>query len=90
MSILFDADAAASSELAARRRARTLVSDLDFEDSVRAGIVTDYVTARASGDTERLVSAWEDAVAMDRSRPGEPSLVDELHAASAGDLPVVA
>lgn len=90
MTYLFDADAARTSQLTARRRARVLVADLDVEDATAAALMTDYFNARDRGDIEAMGTAFLALADLDAARPGEPSLIAELSAAGVGDLPAVA
>lgn len=71
---LSDGDAAATSDLVTRRRARTMVPDVDA--TYRANLVTAYVAATYW--TQRLALLAE-AVRYDRRHPTEPSLADELY-----------
>jgi len=86
--VLFDADAATDSLKVAKMRELTLVSDLEVEDAVRAGIVAAYVAARARGDVPAMADLYLLAGEMDEARPGE-SLVAELDASGVGDLVAV-
>lgn len=78
---LFDADAAASSELVRHRRSRTSVGDADA--AYRADLLTDFLAVQ--GDLAAEIRVLADAQRYDNRHPGEPSLVDELTAAVEGD-----
>lgn len=73
---LSDADAAATSDLMARRRATTLVPDLHA--TYRAQVVTAYVTAAYPSVRRSLM---DEATAYDRRHPDESPLADELYGA---------
>ncbi|WP_030670589.1 hypothetical protein [Streptomyces rimosus] len=78
---LSDADAAATSDLMAHRRATTLVPDPHA--TYRAQIVTAYVTAAYPAVRRSLL---DEATDYDRQHPGEPSLADELYGADLGGV----
>lgn len=67
---LFDADLAATTELAALRRERTTLADA--ADDYAASVIVDYTAARAAGRDD------EAALIRDRAEAIDPALVDEL------------
>jgi hypothetical protein len=81
LSALFDADAAAASDLAVQHRARATVADADA--GYRADLVTEYVAAR--GDWERELALLAEAARYDLAHPGDGvRLTDELHGTQIG------
>ncbi|MFH8410727.1 hypothetical protein ACH4FX_39040 [Streptomyces sp. NPDC018019] len=78
---LSDADAATTSDLAARRRATALVPDLHA--TYRAQLVTAYVT---SADPFEQLALYAEAVEYDRAYPDEPPLAAELYGADQGEV----
>lgn len=68
--VVFDADAAATSELAAFRRARTSVADADM--AYRVDVIDRYREARRGGDEFAELAVLAEAVRYDQS------LADEL------------
>ncbi|RKN40779.1 hypothetical protein [Streptomyces hoynatensis] len=83
LSVLSDGDASASSQLAARRRARTTVAEAD--EAHRAELVEQLVRAMASASALDQIRFAAVASEYDREHPGELSLLDEVLAAVAGD-----
>jgi len=90
VTVLFDGDVATTSELASRRRARTTVAEA--QAAHRAQLVTWLVAEMASASLLDQVKYAAVAADYDKAHPGEPSLVEELCAAVAGDeyIPAVA
>jgi hypothetical protein len=78
MNPLFDADAAAVSDLATHRRAKTTVADLDA--AFRAELITDFVAVRRIGSWSDELRLLAMAKRYDNAHPDELSLFDELHA----------
>jgi len=87
---LFDADAASVSDLAAHRRARTSVAELEVEaayaeraerDAYRADLIERYIAACASGADEfAQLHLLAEAARYDLANPGDAvPLADELH-----------
>jgi len=75
---LFDADASTTDELAARRRARVTLADLDA--AFRAELITDYVKVRRTGSWSDELRMLAMAKRYDKAHPDEAPLFDELHA----------
>ena len=68
--LISDADLAATTPLAAKRRARITVAEAS--DAHAATILADYLAARSVGDREQMALIRDNAAAID------PGLVDEL------------
>lgn len=77
--VLFDADAAASSDLASLRRARTTVADADA--SYRADLISRYISAcKSDADEFSQLRLLAEAARYDKQHPGDAvPLADELH-----------
>lgn len=74
MSIVFDGDAAVTSDLATHRRARTTVADAEAD--YRADLVGLYVAAR--GDQWAELAVLAEARRYDDAHPDEAPVSDEL------------
>jgi hypothetical protein len=92
---LSDGDIATVSDLAARRRALTTVTEAEVEmayrqNALRAQLVTDFYAARAAGDLEAVRRVLIEAADHDAEQATEPSLIDELTGYRADALTAVA
>ncbi|MFF2852642.1 hypothetical protein ACFVT5_41075 [Streptomyces sp. NPDC058001] len=79
-SALFDADRAVSDELAALRRRRVSVAEVDAD--ARAEVIADYLAATAAGDHGERTRLLLHAMRLDAAAPHGPRLTDELRGLS--------
>ncbi|MGW4834739.1 hypothetical protein [Streptomyces globisporus] len=81
LAVLSDADTATVSSLAARRRSSITVAQAEqlAADRLAVSLLSEFRAAWSVGDRDAMSAVMLAAIDLDRSAPGAPRLMDEIH-----------